>query len=495
MRRTLYLLLLPFLLALYGCDTSSTGSDIFDEASEEKQFVWNGLNFWYFWQSSVPDLADNRFSDDEAFHQFLNGFSDEETLFDNLLFNQDDFSWFIRDYIEHEQSRQGISRSFGFRYGLVRISSDSNLLFGYVQYVVPNSPADEAGLKRGDIFNRVNGTQLTLTNNSYLSVLQSDTYTLTLAEIENGAFNELGETDPIQSVVLQENPVFRDTVIETETATVGYLVYNAFRFNFHNELNEAFARFQSANVDELVLDLRYNSGGTLLTAAMLAGMISGMNDENVFARLIYNDKQSERNTTYPIFDEVPLYDGDGNFDRWVSMNQLNLNRLYVITGNWTASASETLMNGLMPYMEVIQIGSTTRGKDEGSITVYDSPPNYNNRDNANPNHMRAMQPIVFKIFNDLEQDYPQGFEPSPENEIYEYRSPYIQNMRPLGDPEEPVLARALQIITGVEPVAKMAIVEDQFGEMIFDSSQLVPFSDDVYLLPAEVEELGLMNDL
>ena len=498
MRRTLYLLLLPFLLALYGCDTSSSS---FTEASEEKQFVWNGLNFWYFWQSSVPDLADDRFSDEGEFHDFLNRHSDEEDLFYSLRYPQDGFSWFIENYEEHEEARRGISRSFGFRYGLVRISSDSNLLFGYVQYVVPDSPADNAGLKRSDIFNRVNGTQLTIANDNYISVLQSDTYTLTLAEIENGGFNELEELDPIQAVNLQENPVFRDTIIETETATVGYLAYNAFRFNFHEELNEAFARFQTANIDELVLDLRYNSGGTLVTAAVLAGMISGLDNENIFARLIYNEKRSDRNTLFPVYDRVPVYDNEGNFVDWIGMHQLNLDRVFVLTANWTASASEALINGLEPYMEVIQIGSVTRGKDEGSITVYDAPEaNYSpsgeaERAKINRNHMRAMQPIVFKIFNSLDQDYPDGFTPVQENELVEFRSPHFQNMRPLGDPHEPLLARALQIITGVEPVAKMAIVEDQFGEMIFDSGQLVPFSDDVYLLPAEVEELGLMNDL
>jgi len=492
MKRQYYFLILPLLLALYGCDTSSTS---FTEASEEKQFVWNGLNLWYFWQSSVPDLADGRFSDDGEYHDFLTRYDDEENLFYSLRHPQDTFSWFIEDYEKHEEARQGISKSFGFRYGIDRIADDSNLLFGYVQYVVPDSPADQAGLKRGDIFNRVNGTQLTL--NNYNSLLQNDTYTLTLSEIENGGFNERIETDPFSSVVLQENPIHPATgIIHTSSAKVGYLVYNAFRFNFHEELNDVFAQFKNEQVDELVIDLRYNSGGTLITAAMLAGLISGLNEEPTFARLIYNEKQSERNTLFPVFDAVPVYDNEGNFDEWINMNQLNLDRVFVLTANWTASASETLMNGLEPYMEVIQIGSTTRGKDEGSITVYDSPPNYNNRDQANPKHMRAMQPIVFKIFNSLDQDYPFGFTPLQENSLVEFQSPYLQNMRPLGDPDELLLARALQIITGVDPVAK-AVAPDfhPVGEMIFDSGQMIPFNDDVYLLPAEVEEYGLMRDL
>ncbi len=490
MKRRFYLLILPLLLALNGCDTSSSS---FEEASEEKQFVWNGMNLWYFWQNSVSDLDDDRFSDDGDFHDFLNRFSDEEQLFFSLLDPSDDFSWFIENYIEHEEARRGISQSFGFRYGLVRISDTSNDVFGYVQYVLPDSPAEAAGLQRGDVFNRVNGTQLTV--NNFNTLLQNDNYTLTLAEIENGGFNELGETDNIQSVELQENPVFKHKIIETDAGKVGYLAFNAFRFNFHEELNSAFSQFQIEHISDLVIDLRYNSGGSLVTSAVLAGLISGLHNSNVFAQLIYNEKNQDRNTEFPIFDEVPVYDDEGNFDDWITMNHLNLNRVFVLTARWTASASEMLINGLEPYMDVIQIGSETRGKDEGSITVYDSPPNYNNRNEANPNHLRAMQPIVFKIFNSLEEDYPDGFMPSEENYFVEFSRTHLPNMRPLGDPDELLFSRALQIITGVEPVAKAAAVEfNPFGELIYDSGQQDPFSDKIYLLPGEVEEFGLVFD-
>jgi len=140
-------------IVLWACD-SSTGPGGFEETTEEKTFVWNGMNAWYFWQNNVPDLADSRFPDDMAFNNFLNGFSTEKDVFEALLYRQeDDFSFFIDNYEEYEESRQGRSVSFGFSFGLVRPAGNSADLFGYVQYVF-DSTAENAGLKRGDVFTK-----------------------------------------------------------------------------------------------------------------------------------------------------------------------------------------------------------------------------------------------------------------------------------------------------------------------------------------------------
>src|SRR5699024_9768092 len=128
-----------------------------EEASAEKQFVWEGMNYWYLWQQEVPELGDDYFETEQAYHEYLNGFADAEALFEALQYRDDRFSWFIEDYEQQEQAFQGISKSFGFSFGLVGISG-SNDIFGYVQYVLPDSPAERAGLERGDLFTGVNGT-------------------------------------------------------------------------------------------------------------------------------------------------------------------------------------------------------------------------------------------------------------------------------------------------------------------------------------------------
>ena len=474
-----YSVILLIALMLFSCSDSSVNPSA--EVTDEKIFVWNGLNQWYFWQESVPDLADDRFTGNRDFYNFLEGYSDERALFNSLLFAGDDFSWFIDDFEVHEQSRQGISKSFGFRFGLVRIGTTNNI-FGYVQYVVPDSPADLAGLKRGEIFTRINGTVLTIGN--YLDLLQNEDYTLTMATISNGSISEKAETKSLSSIVLQENPILKAEVLTVGDKKVGYLVLNAFRFNFHAELNEAFGLFSSEQIDDLVLDLRYNGGGALVTSATLAGLISGLEESVVFASLIHNSKQEQRNSDFPFFERVPVYNSSGSLQEWVSMNSLGLDRVFVLTARGTASASETLINGLRPFMEVIQIGDVTRGKDEGSITVYDSPPGYGNKQNLNPSHKRAMQPIVFKIFNSQMEDYPAGFSPLSGNSLREID--FLENLPELGDPQEPLLARALEIIEEFEVVARQRFAPQFDGRVVFESPELAPRDWETYLLPAEI---------
>jgi carboxyl-terminal processing protease len=134
-------------------------------------------------------------------------------------------------------------------------------------------------------------------------------------------------------------------------------------------------------------------------------------------------------------------------------------------------------------MDVILIGQQTVGKDDGSITVYDSPPNYNSRSNANPGHMRAMQPIVFKIFNSNDEDYPNGFFP----EVQVREIDYLDDLPPLGDVNEPLLAAALEMITGEPALARMRTARLIHGEMVFESRDLLPFDREMYLLSGDLE--------
>ncbi|MEN8125599.1 MAG: S41 family peptidase [Bacteroidota bacterium] len=454
--------------------------------NEINDFVWKGMNSAYYWQENVPNLDDTKDDDLNAYHTYLNSKSEPESLFESLLFdkgNTDRFSWFIDDYNEQNASFRGVSDSFGFDFGLARLCEDCNEVIGFITYVVPNSPAADTNMKRGDIFYKFNGTVLDLNNYTIVNAYYTDdNITMDFATIENGNItpNDVNVSLTIREVI--ENPVFYSDIINNSQGTkVGYLVYNGFKYTFHEELNNIFSEFKSENIQELILDLRYNGGGSVLTSAYLASMIhAGASPNEIFAKLVHNSKMSSENGNYSFFNNARVYDKDGDYSgNDISINRLNnLDKVYVITSGGTASASEMVINGLSPYMSVITVGETTYGKNVGSYTVYDSPDFTSN--NVNSNHTNAMQPITFKIFNKLDQsDYTHGF--TPDYEVVEYAS----EMKPFGDLEEPLLKATLDIISGTS--AKIGLLkEPEFGgRFFFNSLDKKPFSKEMYIIPQE----------
>ena len=150
----------------------------------QDEFIWQAMNLYYYWQDEVALLADDRFASYDDLYGFLNtAGSSEELYYQDLLSPTDRFSWIVDDYIALENSFQGISEaSFGYDFGLLRESAGSNNVFGYVRYVVEGGPADLAGLKRGDLFNEVDGVQLT-EDNFNDALFGKNSYTLTIAQI------------------------------------------------------------------------------------------------------------------------------------------------------------------------------------------------------------------------------------------------------------------------------------------------------------------------
>ncbi|WP_335964472.1 S41 family peptidase [Galbibacter sp. PAP.153] len=434
-----------------------------DGEYEIQDFIWKSMNYWYYWQEDVNDLADDRFATDEEYTNFLSNYTDPEDLFNNLVYTEeDDFSWYIEDVDEQANEFRGISESYGISLAyIVRISQDSNDVVAFVGYVIPNSPASDAGIKRGDLIYKVDGTKLTVNNYQLLNNLFTEkSISLGFGEFENGAFTGNANDTDLTAVLLNENPVHYHSVIEENGKKIGYLVYNSFINTYHKELNDVFAEFKAANIDELVLDLRYNGGGSVLTAAFLASMIDGTTTtEDVFAELEFNAKRNEKEGgTYPFFDKAFIYDKTtGEYageDEDIQINRLTtLNRLYVIGSGYTASASEMIINGLRPFMDVILVGETTVGKNEGSITVYDSGVNYTDSENRNPNHNVGLQPIVFQIFNsEKENNYDNGFEP----DITIEEAPYAANILPFGDPNEIMLRTTLDAISGASAKSSLS---------------------------------------
>jgi C-terminal processing protease CtpA/Prc len=437
---TRFFLVITVLVTFNSCFEDNDDNLI--AASEINDFVWKGMNLVYLYKSEIPDLANDRFSSLDEYTNYLNSFSTPESLFESLIFdrqNVDKFSVIIPNYIEFLQQQQGISLNNGADFLFYLEPGSQTNVFGVVRLVFDGSPADQAGLQRGQVFNAVDGIDLTVDNLNNL--LNQNSYTLNLADYNDNGTPEVAD-DTIESnsqsvsltkINFTRNPVVTTEVINLNGTSVGYLHYTGFNNNFETQLNQAFATFAGANVQHLVVDLRYNPGGVINTAARLGSMITGQFNGQVFSKLFYNEDLQSNNT-------------DFNFTNTISggaaINSLNLNKVYVITSSRSASASELLINSLRPYIEVVQVGDVTSGKTQASITIFDSPDL--SIDDVNPSHTYAMQPLVAISVNKDEVEVP----PTgivPDISIREVPN----NLGVLGDVNEPLLAAALADIEGL----------------------------------------------
>ena len=470
MNKIFYYCLLGTITLLIGCDAKDRDDDIInvenntpsetnDTSSETpstvaaadieiNDFIWKGLNQYYYWQESVESLADSKTSNAAEYTEFLESIVDPSDFFDSLNHPDDRFSWIDEDYVNLENQLAGISASNGMKFLVSRQCDDCNNLVAYVTYVLPESDAAAKGVERGDLITSIDGRQLNVTN--YVNLLYGDamSYTIGLAEYEGNtrSFTSTGESIVLDKVEdFQENPIHKNLVLDVGGQKVGYLMYNQFLNEFDDQLIQTFSDFATEGITDLVLDLRYNGGGSVRTCVYLASMITGQFTGEIFAQQIWNSKllayfealNSNTNDT----DDRELNNYFTNTtSEGVTLPALNLSNVYIIATNRSASASELLINGLAPHINVVLIGNTTYGKNVGSITVYDY---IDNEGNKNPNHTYAMQPIVLKIANSVGfADYANGLD--PDIELRESAS----NLGVLGSTTEPLLYMALNQITG-----------------------------------------------
>lgn len=444
-------------------------------ANEINDFVWKGMNAVYLYKSFIPDLADERFSSNEEYGAYLNSFDAPEQLFESLIYdriNVDKYSGITNDYIALEQALDGARFSNGMKYGLRFYPNGSNLVYGYVRYTVSGSNAEDQGLERGDIFNKIDGELLyfnSITDNN-LNLLNRDNFVLNLAlyddagtlqDTSDDVITSTSNTVSLSTFFLQENPIYRSEIFEINGENVGYLMYNRFTSDYDTQLNTVFGDFVSNNVQHLVLDLRYNPGGSVSTATNLGSMITGQYTGQVFSKLQYNNNFEDR-----------LFSFTSTLNNGTSINSLNLEKVYILSTGSSASASEMIINSLRAYLNanVIHIGTTTEGKSQASITIYDSEDF--GKEGANPNHTYAMQPLVAISVNKNDGQVPStGLIPDIELEED------VTNLGVLGDENEPLLARALSEIGG----GNRFIPYTKPVKLIGDDNLFNKWSDGLYL--------------
>jgi C-terminal processing protease CtpA/Prc len=345
--------------------------------------------------------------------------------------NTDRFSWIDSSSTNLTNQLNGINTVLGIKYSIFYVDNTQVNLAFVIAYVLKGSPAEKAGLKRGDIILKVDDQNITMGN--YGSIMQNQTLKLGMGTYTAGVFSANGIANTITKIELQTNPILKDTVIKWGGRKVGYMAYIQFLSSYDDSLRAVFGRFKNAGINELVIDLRYNGGGYVTSSDLLTDLIvkdlAGKVDK-IMNKKVYNDTYTaELNKTY----------GSSAFNTNFKMEANNistLSRVFILTSNGTASASELVINNLKPFMDVILVGEHTYGKNVGSFTLTDSKNRWS----------YGLQPITFKIANSLnESNYgtKDGFLPNVT--VVDNVLPFKQ----LGDPYETVLYKALFQISPV----------------------------------------------
>jgi carboxyl-terminal processing protease len=411
------------------------------ENEHVNDWILENMQYWYLWNDNLAAGKDKNQA--------------PEDYFKSILYSGDRFSWIQDNYKELLNSLKGVNKEAGYEFVLYKDKENLNNVIAQVVYIKPNSPAQAAGLVRGDVITHINDTQLTVANYQDMLKKIKDPHTIKYksVNVEAETFSE-PKTLSLNTVEYSEDPSFMHKTFDINDRKIGYYVYNLFAGGpnsnstvYDDEMDQVFGDFKAQGITDLILDLRFNTGGAETSAVNLSSLIgNGVNSNKVFAKREYNT-----GVTDVIKKDASL--GEDFLTKKFSTKanniggQLRDNRVYILTSHRSASASELVINSLKPYMDVFIIGDTTYGKNVGSISLYDD------KDTKNT---WGMQPIVVKIYNSLGQsDYTKGFVPNviqKDNRLFVY---------PLGDEREVLLAHAIGQITGTETAGRATTHGDE----------------------------------
>ncbi|TMP84260.1 hypothetical protein CWB73_00220 [Pseudoalteromonas phenolica] len=465
------------------CETPREGTDPFENAPypdqagtamHEKMFLRSYTHETYLWYDEVEDK--------DPKHPDFDSDDEKDTVdkyFDHLKTDAKTASGALKDKYHFSESYEsfkkesdsGLVSGYGIQWAFINSDIRNGPRVLKVAFTQDGSPARAAGLLRGDTIAEVNGVDINTgvqadleTLNAGLFPKEGTTHTLTVKR--EGVAELLSFELKAQDVA--STPVQNAKVIDVADKKVGYVQFNQFISVGQQPLIDAFNQFSDANINELVIDMRYNGGGLVIMSAQLGYMVAGEaqtnasqnngadksinNDAKVFSRTLRNDKLEAASSEedYYTFERRQI-----DWDARVYTNQIlpsvNMDTVYILASSGTCSASESLINGLRGIdVNVMLIGGQTCGKPYGFTPT--------------PNCGEVYYTVQFKGANAKEfGDYAEGFKPVPASSITQTTIGLTDEVpgcsvaddfsKQLGDTEEGMLAAALtHIETGACPV-------------------------------------------
>lgn len=434
--------LLTCLLLAPSC-TKDDEPDLSEEGTNE--WIYKTMKSYYLWYKDIPAKENLDFS------------QSPDKFFESLLSNQDgvvyENDWLKFSHIEKKkEATKSLDEDDTYGFEFASLKKD-NLYYAWVLYVLPGSPAEEAGLKRGDWITGIGADAPNVTNMSAFYKGKASSFLLYRYENDNFIYDRTISMPASRAVA--DTPFLKDSVYKIGGKNIGYLVYNTFASgpdnrddSYDKQMKQIFADFKSRNITDFILDLRYNQGGLVNSAQLLTSFLAPANSSGkTFCLMEHNDQHEKENKELKLYTNSEL-----------SGNNLDLKRLYVLTGTRTASASEAVINCLIPYMDrsnIVIIGEKTIGKCVGSKTF-----------GTNEKYDWLLHPITLRIYNaDHKADYANGFAPDvPIQEIVVGNHLYA-----FGDEHELLLSEALSRITGQRMKSSSILLENSLMRIVSSS--------------------------
>ena len=414
-------------------EPDSTQKPVSGDTLKVNTFIYEDVQTYYLWTSTVnwrqmhPEYEPDPFG-----------------FFDKLMYRSvDEWSELYDNAQDTNERFEGTFTTFGYELSWWRFSNSPSL-FAVVLLVYPDSPAEKAGLKRGDFLMTINGLDITVDN--YM-----DFYYAPSISVGKGILTDTSlAVDTVISMTAEkmyEEPVYMDTVIVKGTHKIGYLCYTGYTQESKERLLDVFAGFKSQGVSDVVLDLRYNGGGYADVSRWLSSILaphSAVQRKDVFLTRTWNEQMMPEAAKIGYVTE--------NFIDTLSVN-MDLTRLFVLTTYRTASASEATIIGLKPYMNVIQIGEQTHGKYYGGLLL--EPLVYDRRTNDWVLDQEIENWLMYlMVYRYADKNGDVSFSGGLVPDMYAEEEDF--SLAPIGDEQDPLLGKAIEMITGAPVRTRVA---------------------------------------